>query len=155
MDQDYRAGRHRLPGYDDRRSDDRSPDDRGYRGRRYGGPDQEAASRFNRAEGIRRVRRTSNWTAAALIAGVAVTTGYFAHAATVASQQATSPGTVSTGQPGTAVPGHKATANNPVATSGGSGATGQAGTGASGHQANANHTVVTSGGSGATKGRDN
>jgi hypothetical protein len=143
MDQDYRAGRHRLPGYDDRR---------------YGGPGPAAAARLNRDEGVRRVRRTSNWTAAALIAGVAVTTGYFAHAATVASQQATSPGTVSTGHQGTAGPGHQANANYPVATSGGSGATGQAGTGASAHQANANHPVVTSGGSGVTGGsygRDN
>ena len=33
----------------------------------------------SRAEGVRRVRRASNWTAAALIAGVAAASGYFAH----------------------------------------------------------------------------
>ncbi|HET7017189.1 MAG TPA: hypothetical protein VFI65_24915 [Streptosporangiaceae bacterium] len=96
MDQDYQAGRHRLPGYED--------------------------ARISRDQGVRRVRRMSNWTAAAMVAGVAVTTGYFAHAATLASQ----PGSVSTGQSGqsgTTAPGHKANVTHPVATSGGSGVT--------------------------------
>jgi hypothetical protein len=103
MDHDYGAGRHRLPGYDN-----------------------DAGARISRDDGVRRVRRMSNWTAAALVAGVAVTSGYFAHAATVASQQASPAGTVSTGQPGqagTAVPGHKPSLTHPVVTSGGSGVT--------------------------------
>ncbi len=123
MDQDYRAGRHRLPGYYD--DQDR------------GGPQSAATARMSRDDGVRRVRRMSNWTAAAMVAGVAVTTGYFAHAATVASQQASPPGTVSPGQPGTAVPGHKASVTHPVATSGGSGV-----------------TAGTSGGAGGSQGRD-
>jgi hypothetical protein len=120
MNQDYRAGRRRLPGDEERGN---------------GGPGPTASARFNRDEGVRRVRRMSNWTAAALVAGVAVTTGYFAHAATGASQQATTPGTVSTGppgttgQPGTTAPGHKASVTHPVATSGGSGVTGGGGGG--------------------------
>jgi hypothetical protein len=120
MDQDFRAGRHRLPGY---------AGDQG-----YSGPRSAATARIGRDEGVRRVRRTSNWTAAALVAGVAVTTGYFAHAATVASQQASPPGTVNTGQPaqpGTIAPGHKASLTHPVVTSGGSGVTAGGG-GASG-----------------------
>jgi len=119
MDQDYGAGRHRLPGYGDDQD--------------YGGPRSAATTWNSRDQGVRRVRRMSNWTAAALVACVAVTTGYFAHAATVASQQAGSPGTVSTGQPGqpgTTAPGHKSTLTHPVVTSGGSGVT--AGNGSSG-----------------------
>lgn len=122
MEQDYRAGRHRLPGY---------YDDAGY----SAAPPQAAGGRTRRDEGVRQVRRMSNWTAAALVAGVAVTTGYFAHAATVATvatQQAGAPGTASAGQPGTTAPGHKATLTHPVVTSGGSGVTAGASGGASG-----------------------
>jgi hypothetical protein len=86
-------------------------------------PDDDSAARqayTTRDRGVRRVRRVSNWTAAALIAGVAATTGYFAHA----SQPAAPPGGSTTG---TAVTGagahHKACPAAPVATSGGSGVT--------------------------------
>ena len=41
-----------------------------------------------RDRGVHGVRRVSNWTAAALIAGVAATTGYFAHASQPAAPTA-------------------------------------------------------------------
>src|SRR5262249_45055447 len=71
-----------------------------------------------RAGGVRRVRRASNWTAAALIAGVAAATGYFAHhpppVTPATSAVTTVPG-------GTAAGPHKPSLNVPVATSSGSG----------------------------------
>jgi hypothetical protein len=72
--------------------------------------------------GVRRMRRVSNWTAAALIAGVAATTGYFAHASQPAATTAGStPGTAGKATTGTGT--HKACPAAPVATSGGSGVT--------------------------------
>lgn len=97
----------------------------------------------SRAEGVRRVRRASNWTAAALIAGVAAATGYFAHhtppaTTTVGSTTQVAPaGQVPVaGHPAVAGP-HRASGSAPVVTSGGSGVvagsvTGGAGTGAGG-----------------------
>jgi hypothetical protein len=109
MDRDdaERPGWVRLPGYDD---------DTRYQ--RDAGPWRGAASPH--AGGVRRLRRTSNWTAAALIAGVAAATGYFAHhappaAPTVTTVTGTAPGTGSTAGPG------KPTLSSPVATSTGSG----------------------------------
>jgi len=109
MDRDdaERPGWVRLPGYDD---------DTGYQ--RDAGPWRGAAS--PRAGGVRRLRRASNWTAAALIAGVAAATGYFVHPAppaapTVTTVTGTAPGTGSTAGPG------KPTLSSPVATSTGSG----------------------------------
>ncbi len=108
MDQDYeeRPEWVRLPGYED-------------------APDPRSAARA-RAGSVRRMRRASNWTAAALIAGVAAATGYFAHhppAATPATSSVTAVpgGTAMTG--GTAVGPHKPTLTAPVVTSGGSGVT--------------------------------
>ena len=99
-----RPGWVRLPGYDD---------DSGYQ--RDAGPSRGAP----RASGVRRLRRASNWTAAALIAGVAAATGYFAHhtqpaAPAVSTVSGTAPG-ASTAAPG------KPTLSNPVTTSSGSG----------------------------------
>ena len=109
MDRDDadRPGWVRLPGYDD---------DTCYR--RDAGPWRGAAS--PRAGGVRRLRRASNWTAAALIAVVAAATGYFVHHAspatpTVTTVTGTAPGTGSTAGPG------KPTLSSPVATSTGSG----------------------------------
>ena len=74
------------------------------------------------------MRRASNWTAAALIAGVAAATGYFAHHLPPAAPAATS---------ATAVPGsasasvHKPSLSGPVATSSGSGVTVRTGPGGS------------------------
>ena len=80
-----------------------------------------------RAGGVRRVRRASNWTAAALIAGVAVASGYFAHHPPAAMPAASTVTTV----PGAAAVGpHKPSLNAPVATTSGSGVT--ATTGAAG-----------------------
>jgi hypothetical protein len=108
MDRDdaERPGWVRLPGDDDdtRYQRDTAP----WRG--AGSP---------RAGGVRRLRRASNWTAAALIAGVAAATGYFAHhtqpaAPAVTSVTGTAPGATTAG-PG------KPHLSGPVATSTGSG----------------------------------
>lgn len=109
MDRDdaERPGWVRLPGYDD---------DTGYQ--RDAGPRRGAAS--PRTGGVRRLRRASNWTAAALIAGVAAATGYFAHhtqpaAPAVTSVTGTAPGAGTAAGPG------KPSLSSPVATSSGSG----------------------------------
>ena len=102
MDEDYEE----RPGWVRLRDDEGPPCPRG-------------AARA-RASGVRRVRRASNWTAAALIAGVAAATGYFAHHPPAATP-ATS--TVTTVPGGTAVSPHSPNLNTPVATSGGSGVT--------------------------------
>jgi hypothetical protein len=117
MERDYGTGRRRLPGYADWTA----------------GAESVRDARASRDAGVRRVRKMSNWTAAALVAGVAVTSGYFAHAATVATQAPGYSGTAGQGQPGTAPTGHnghKATLTHPVVTSGGSGVT--AGSGGAG-----------------------
>jgi hypothetical protein len=117
MDGDYGTGRRRLPGYEDRAE----------------GAARARDARASRDGGVRRVRTMSNWTAAALVAGVAVTSGYFAHAATVATQAPGYSGTSAHGQPGTAATGRKASLTHPVVTSGGSGVTaGSGGAGGSG-----------------------
>jgi hypothetical protein len=85
-------------------------------------PDDTSAPRragMTREGGVRRMRRVSNWTAAALIAGVAATTGYFAHASQPAAPTVGS--TAGTATTGTGT--HKACPAAPVATSGGSGVT--------------------------------
>jgi hypothetical protein len=109
MDRDdaERPGWVRLPGYDD---------DTGYQ--REAGPWRGAPS--PRPAGVRQLRRASNWTAAALIAGVAAATGYFAHhtqpaAPTVTTVTGAAPGTGSTAGPG------KPHLSGPVASSTGSG----------------------------------
>ena len=85
-----------------------------------------------REAGIRRSRRASTWTAAALVAGVAAATGYLAHAIpSPATNTTVSSGTTSSnGKPAVHVPGSPAV-GGPVVTSGGSGAVAGAG-GASG-----------------------
>jgi hypothetical protein len=102
MDQDYeeRPEWVRLPGNED--------------------PPYPRGAARARVSGVHRVRRASNWTAAALIAGVAAATGYFAH-----HQPAVAPATstVTTVPGGTAANPQKPTLNTPVTTSGGSGVT--------------------------------
>jgi hypothetical protein len=113
MEHDYpeQPGWVRLPGYDDGPRYPRGGDDPvGY----WRGAD-------SRASGVRRARWATNWTAAALIAGVAAATGYFVHhpppAAPATSTMTTVPG-------GTAAAGaHKPSLSAPVATSSGSGVT--------------------------------
>jgi hypothetical protein len=71
-----------------------------------------------RDAGIRQTRRISAWTAAALVAGVAASAGYFAH--TVATPA--TGGTTATSVAGTVgATGHKPSLTHPVVTSGGSG----------------------------------
>lgn len=114
MDQEYQQGR-RLPGpaYEAGRDDE---------------PEARYAPQW-RDSSVRRTRRASNWTAAALIAGVAATSGYFVHAAAT-------PG-VSTGSTsvtsGVAGHGQKPSVSHAVVTSGGSGVSvGGSGAGGSG-----------------------
>ena len=138
-------GRTRLPGFDEESG-------RGYRGDRgdrggygpaergpYGyGPPRDYESRgydqpgyyqypppvYARDSAIRSSRRTSTWTAAALIAAVAATTGYLAHSIPAATTTGTTVGHTTTkhsGQSGgvrSSTPG----VSGPVVTSGGSGA---------------------------------
>jgi hypothetical protein len=78
-----------------------------------------------RADGVRRARRAANWTAAALIAGVAAATGYFAHhpapaASTAPAAQAPPGGQVPVAGHAATIPG-QAHGAAPVVTSGGSG----------------------------------
>lgn len=93
-----------------------------------------------RDTGVRMTRRISSWTAAALVAGVAASAGYFAHAAMPAG---TTSGTSATGTvtgTGTAT-GQKPSVTHPVVTSGGSGvAAGTAG-GAGGGSAGSGSAV--------------
>lgn len=104
----------RLPGANDQ--------DRQYDAAwRAAAPSRIVHERKNR--GIRESRTVANWTAAALFAGVAAATGYFAHHP--ATQAA---GTAQYTQSGTARsgatvhgPGSHAAISQPVATSGGSG----------------------------------
>src|SRR5690349_14502476 len=73
-----RPGMARLPGFDEQ-------SDRGQYRDGYGpyGPSVPARGYpprdYARDRGVRSTRRTSTWTAAALIAAVAATTGYLAH----------------------------------------------------------------------------
>jgi hypothetical protein len=98
-------GRARLPGFDEQ----------SYRAGGYPPPE------YARDRGVRSSRRTSTWTAAALIAAVAATTGYLAHSMPSTSagsgytttQPSGHSGVVKHGAPGV---------SGPVVTSGGSGA---------------------------------
>jgi hypothetical protein len=67
------------------------------------------------------VRQASNWTAALLIAGVAATTGYFAHHAPPATPATSAVTSVPGGTAATRA--HKPSLSAPVATSSGSGVT--------------------------------
>jgi len=104
MDQDYQHGR-KLPGP-------------GYESQAEAGPEATYARSWRDAS-LRRTRRASNWTAAALIAGVAATSGYFVHAAATPAASTTS--VTQTGS--LAGHGQKPSVSHPVVTSGGSGVT--------------------------------
>jgi hypothetical protein len=83
----------------------------------------ESPAMRGRSRGLRQVRRWSNWTAAALIAGTVMTTGYFVQT----SHQAAGAGVTAAagGQPGTTASSGQPCVSVPVATSGGSGVTKQ------------------------------
>jgi hypothetical protein len=104
MDEEHRerSGWVRLPGYDDE-----------------GG--SAPGSGRARASGVRRARRASTWTAAALITSLAAAVGYFAHHTQPAVPATT---TVTPGAPGNAstASGAKPALPSPVATSSGSAA---------------------------------
>jgi hypothetical protein len=102
-----------------------------------------------RDAGLRSTRRATTWTAAALIAGVAVTTGYFAHSTTAAVSPS---GGVRAASPGAATAGPRPSVRHPVAISGGSGVTvGSSGGGVTGGSANTGAVP----GSGQTSWQDN
>jgi hypothetical protein len=113
-DHDSHQGQVRLPGYGAAGSATRAA--------QPGGDDTSGAAR-TRNDGIRRVRRMSNWTAAALLVGTGATAVALAHNAFPVGTSATgttSTGAVTaTGAHGTAAP----QVGGPVATSGGSGVT--------------------------------
>ena len=119
MEHDYpeQPGWVRLPGSDE---DPRYP-----RGAGDSGGYRRGAGA--RTSGVRRVRQASNWTAALLIAGVAATTGYFAHHAPPATPAT---GAVTSVPGGTAATGaHRPSLSGPVATTSGSGVTVRTGPG--------------------------
>ncbi len=123
------APRVRLPGYD-QPAHGHGPayDGQGYDWQGHeSGPPWEYLG-YTRDSGFRRSRRASTWTAAALIAGVAATTGYLAHSIPASgSGSATSGGTKKPATtPATVSPSTPAV-NPPVVTSGGSGAAGGGG----------------------------
>ncbi len=112
-------------------SDFESGDFESRRGRQaYSGENAWAAdpglrrAAIRREMGVRQTRRASTWVAATLIAGVAATTGYFAHAAATPAASAGSTVQGTGGVTGAAATGHKPSlSQNPVVTSGGSGVT--------------------------------
>ena len=96
---------------------------------------------LGRRGGLWQVRRLSNWTALALIAATAATTGYFARAGTHSTAApTTAAGARSTGT--TAAGPHRACVTVPVATSGGSAVTAQAPAQACGTARNGSPVVI-------------
>ncbi|HEX9066303.1 MAG TPA: hypothetical protein VF843_14445 [Streptosporangiaceae bacterium] len=128
------APRVRLPGYDElARGRGPAHDGQGYDWpgydyrppRGYGGYPP-----YPREGGLRSARRASTWTVAALIAGVAATTGYLAHSIPVnGTGSTTSGGTKKPATTPAATRPSTPAVNPPVVTSGGSGAAGGAGGG--------------------------
>ena len=129
--------RRRLPGFDEQAA--RGQPGYDWDTRDYAPPQGSYPQRrYARDSGVRASRRASSWTAAALIAAVAATTGYLAHSIP-GTTTSTTTGSTATGS-GTAGQAGKSTAarhgapavSGPVVTSGGSGAAaaGRAGGGA-------------------------
>ena len=95
------------------------------------GGDGPARAAARRDAGVRQTRRMSTWTAAALVASVAASAGYFAHGAAISAPALS--GTSVTGTAGAAgATGHKPSLTHPVVTSGGSGVVAGASSGAGG-----------------------
>lgn len=87
-------------------------------------PDPDGQPGRERGDSLRRVRRISNWTAAALIAGTGATTVALASHALAPSASSTSYGTSGSNSAATGAQGQNApSVNGSVATSGGSGVT--------------------------------
>lgn len=91
------------------------------------GPHAAWQSAYPRDNGVRYARRVSNWTAAALIAGAAATTGYLAHSIPVTSSTSGARTSGHAKSPVVAPAGPVVQA--PVVTTGGSGARGGGGGG--------------------------
>ena len=128
-------GRTRLPGFDEQSGRGQRGEYRdGYGPADYGpyayGPPSGYTARgypppeYARDRGIRASRRTSTWTAAALIAAVAATTGYLAHSMPAATTSGTTVGHTTTKHSGQSGSVHSSApgVSGPVVTSGGSGA---------------------------------
>jgi hypothetical protein len=113
-----------LPSFD-RPAMHRRPD-YGWYGEDYGPPPHYSHGGYLRDSGIRGSRRAMGWTAAALIATVAATTGYLAHAIPVSTGSSTSTGTTHSGKSTSVAPSGPAV-SGPVVTSGGSGVAGSHG----------------------------
>jgi hypothetical protein len=136
------AGRRRLPGFEEPARS--SSPGSGQSARLRTGYDWDARGddldvgyaqrRHVRESGIRASRRASGWTAAALIATVAATTGYLAHSIPGATTSAstTSTGIVTHAGKSTAVRSGAPAVNGPVVTSGGSGVASGSAAGAGG-----------------------
>jgi anti-sigma factor RsiW len=89
-----------------------------------------------RDAGVRQTRRISAWTAAALVAGVAASAGYFAHTAATLATGGTSATSVNGAVGAT---GQKPSLMHPVVTSGGSGVVAGATGGSAGTSSGAVH----------------
>lgn len=110
----------RLPGFEQRAARQTRHD---WDNQDFGPRGGYAQRKYARESGFRTSRRASNWTAAALIAAVAATTGYLAHsipASTTASTTSGQGATTPTGK-STAVKAGAPSVSGPVVTSGGSG----------------------------------
>ena len=127
MDNDRadRPERVRLPGFDERTEHGRPAYT--WRGEQYGPPGGYWPPGYHRDGGVLRSRRASTWTAAALIAGVAATTGYLAHAIPGTGGSTTGTGTAKPAGKSTVVKPGTPAVTTPVATSGGSGGAGAGG----------------------------
>jgi hypothetical protein len=99
-----------------------------------------------RDAGVWQTRRISTWTAAALVAGVAASAGYFAHAV-AAPAPASGGAAITSTAAAPAATGHKPSLTHPVVTSGGSGVVAGAAGGSAGGSAG--------GGGGTVHWRDN
>ena len=110
----------RLPGFDQQAAKQTGYD---WDTQDHGPQGGYAQRRFARDSGIRASRRASTWTAAALIAAVAATTGYLAHSipASTTGGSTTSRGTNAPAGKSTAVKHGTPAVSGPVVTSGGSG----------------------------------
>jgi hypothetical protein len=129
-DRTEELGQVRLPGFDEP-APHRRPGYGWYRDE-YGPPPGYWQAGYARDGGFRSSRRASSWTAAALIAGVAATTGYLAHSIPTTGATTKTSGAVKHKQqaskarvqaPSAPAPAYQA----PVVTSGGSGAAGGGG----------------------------
>ena len=130
-----RPERVRLPGFDEHAGHGQpacTERIRTGRGDQYEPPGGYWPPGHHRDSGVRPSRRASTWTAAALIAGVAATTGYLAHAIPATggtSGTTTGNGTTRPAGKTTVVKPGTPAVTAPVATSGGSGAGGAGGGG--------------------------